>query len=310
MAESVTLTPERAVLRDKMAGWYEETKRLVFGEHTCERGWGDFDPSLTEGGGPYHAAFPLLDLFGVVSTPRAHEEFYRNAVDSATMRLDPETRILVSGLASPSMADIVLEEAKFMKPFPGLKHELEGRIDVLDVCATPLLTCQRVFKPEQLAVMAFIQDDAREYASGGPYDLIVTDAFLTRFNDKDKAVVLKNWVKMLADDGEIATTWRIGRKDDEPDYGDEEARKRFIYNVTRRMEEWHVSLGTFAEVNTTLDLAEKYAAKMHSYSGQPEEEIQAFMEKFFGDVRISLSPPVYDVTTRLYARIIARKPKK
>lgn len=197
--ELVALAPEQIALRDKMVGWYKVATKLVFDKHTCERGWQDFTPSSAEGCADYHAVFPLLDLMGMVSSPRAHQEFYESLLRS----YEPgDRRVLVSGLATPSMAEIVLNAAA-----------PETKIDVLDICATPLLTCQRVFQPEQIARMKFTQADALTFTDG-PYDLIVTDAFLTRFNDEQRLQVLKNWARMLKPDGRVLTTWRIGDKED------------------------------------------------------------------------------------------------
>lgn len=123
------------------------------------------------------------------------------------------TPILASILAAPSMAEIVLNAAA-----------PETKIDVLDICATPLLTCQRVFQPEQIARMKFTQADALTFTDG-PYDLIVTDAFLTRFNDEQRLQVLKNWARMLKPDGRVLTTWRIGDKQGEKGYGDKEDKR-------------------------------------------------------------------------------------
>jgi len=56
------------------------------------------------------------------------------------------------------------------------------KVDVLDVCPTPLLTCQKVLQPGQVERMKFIQRDALVFdGEGVQYDAITTDAFLTRF---------------------------------------------------------------------------------------------------------------------------------
>lgn len=64
----------------------------------------------------------------------------------------------------------------------------------------------------------------------------------------------------------------------------------------------------FLEMMTIFGLAKDYSEKMHSYSGHTAEQIKAFMEKCFGDVRIEESGWVYDVTRRKYAQIVAYKP--
>lgn len=299
MSEMVPLSAEQAAVKEKMLRWLDVTKELVFNKHTCEQGWTDFSPSSSEGCADYHAAFPLLDLMGLCSSPRGHEEFYDSSIRAATTGKE-SPRVLISGLATPLMADIVLAAANPLT-----------RIDVLDICATPLATCKRVFKPEQVKRMEFIQTDVLRFkGQPGVYDAIVTDAFLTRFKYEDRLKVLKDWAGMLKPDGRVVTTWRIGERTGEKGYGDEQDKEIFMKNVEQRVKLWGVPMRNFSEMDTIFSLARKYAEKMHSYSGQTEEEIKIFMEQGFGDVRMEISPNVYDVTMRKYVRIIAYKPKK
>lgn len=306
--EAKPLTPDKVIVREKMLNWYKVTQELVWGRHTCEKGWQDFAPSTAADCADYHAIFPLLDLLGLSSTPRCHEDFYGSAIWRTAISRLPEERILISGLATPSMADIVLQHVD-VEPLSALKYTPQVKIDVLDICATPLLVCQRVFKPAELAKMRFLQKDALNF-SEGDYDLIITDAFLTRFNEKDRLKVLRNWAKMLKPDGQAVTTWRIGEKQGATGYGGQDDRRIFMKNLDSELKEWQIPIGTFGEMVNIFGLADKYAETMHSYAGQTVVEIKAFMEQCFGDVRIEESGSVYDVTTRKYARITAYKPKK
>lgn len=307
--EAKPLSPDKLIVREKILNWYRVTQELVWGKHTCEKGWQDFAPSAADGCADYHAIFSLLDLLGLSSSPRAHEEFYQDMVWAALVSRKPETNILISGLATPSMADIVLSSVNAdLKSTPALNYTPQAKIDVLDICATPLLVCQRVFKPEDLTRMKFLQRDAVGFDQG-KYDLIVTDAFLTRFKDGDRLKVLRNWAKMLKPDGRVVTTWRIGERQGVTGYGTADDIRIFMDNLEQQLKEWQIPIGNWGEMVHVLSLAGQYAETMHSYSGQTIEEIRAFMDQGFGDVRIEESGPVYDVTMRKYARIIAYKPK-
>lgn len=301
LEDLTVLTLEQTAVRDKMVGWYNVAAELVLNKHTCDQGWKDFVPSVAAGCGDYHAVFPLLDLMGMASSPRAHEEFYKNTLWTTSHDRSGGAGILISGLATPSMADIVLNAT-----------DREVKIDVLDVCATPLLTCQKIFKPEQVERMKFMQKDALGFEGDGvQYDAIVTDAFLTRFNDEQRLQVIKNWAKMLKpDDGRVITTWRIGKKQGGKGYGGKEDQRIFMENLEAEVKRWGIPMRNFLEMQTIFGLAKAYADKMHSYSGQTVEEIKAFMEQCFGDVRIEESDWVYDVVRRKYARIIAYDPKQ
>ncbi|PJC66228.1 hypothetical protein CO018_03005 [Candidatus Beckwithbacteria bacterium CG_4_9_14_0_2_um_filter_47_11] len=299
LEDLAVLTPEKAAIRDKMVHWYEVSAGLVFNKHTCVQGWKDFTSSTAEGCADYHAVFSLLDLMGMVSSPWAHEDFYKGALWTASHDRQG-ARVLISGLATPSMADIVLEATN-----------PEAKIDVLDVCPTPLLTCQKVFKPEQVERMKFIQRDALVFdGEGVQYDAITTDAFLTRFPEEGRLKVLRKWVKMLKPDGRAVTTWRIGGKQGQKGYGDADDQRIFMENLEKRVRDWGIPMSTFSEMQTIFGLAKAYAEKMHSYSGQTVEQIKTFMKQCFGDVRIEESGWVYDVVLRKYARIIAYDPIK
>jgi len=300
LEDLAVLTPEKAALRDKMVHWYDVAAGLVFNKHTCALGWKDFTPSTAEGCADYHAVFPLLDLMSMASSPWAHEDFYKSALWTASHDRLGGARVLVSGLATPSMAQIVLDAT-----------DPDVKVDVLDVCPTPLLTCQKVLQPGQVERMKFIQRDALVFdGEGVQYDAITTDAFLTRFPENERLKVLQKWVKMLKPEGRVVTTWRIGERQGRKGYGGADDQRIFMENLEERVRHWGIPMRTFLEMQTIFGLAKEYAEKMHSYSGQTVEQIKTFMEQCFGDVRIEESGWVYDVTMRRYARIIAYDPKK
>lgn len=160
----------------------------------------------------YHAAWQFLRMTNKVSTPRWHGGFFTSALRAVTSQI-PRPRILICGTADYSMLAFV---AHALSASPaGL---LECHIDVLDRCAAPLTLCNWYaarydFRQSVSTVHAAIED----YDPGVLYDVIVTDAFLTRFppeREPTASQVVDKWASLLADGGCIVTTIRVHGKDE------------------------------------------------------------------------------------------------
>lgn len=270
----------------------------------CDEGWSGFGINCFG----YHGYFAFLDATGSVSSPRAHEEWYISSLQTATGDQEGNIKpaILISGLATPAMADITVRGV-----------ERGTAIDIIDICKTPLLVTQtslpelkrkhdlRINKLDVLDLAGLL----KLAESRGLYSAVVTDAFLTRFPNDEKHLVLENLSRILRSGfGSLITTWRIkDERQDERGYGTEQDRKIFVDNV--------VAAANKLGIPYTLDeigAAYNYASTMSSHGGQSIEEIREIVGKHFGDVRIESTWPynVYDVTMRAYARILARDPMK
>ncbi|MCH7641276.1 hypothetical protein IID22_03705 [Patescibacteria group bacterium] len=211
--------------------------------------------------------------------------------------------VSVSGLATPSMADIALTWTP-----------KDTAVHILDTCPTPLAVCREVLplREQDKLIQADVLDiksletHAREV---GGYSAIITDAFLTRFSDEEKRIVLRNLTQVLRKDGVLITTWRIKEsiegEDDSVD-AKERRKKIFIQNVASRAKELNVSF-----TMDYISAAWEYAERMTSHSSQNEEEIKAMLENYFEDVTVEPEyMRVYDVSTKRYALVLAKRPKK
>ncbi|KKQ42465.1 MAG: hypothetical protein US60_C0017G0015 [Microgenomates group bacterium GW2011_GWC1_37_8] len=285
-----------------------EKKRIVewsrlarsHGYNHCSEGWRGFGDKSCLG---YHGYFALLDALDLVSSPRAHEEFYLKGLGYATAEREGNDRpsVLIAGLATPALAEIASRGV-----------EKGTNIDIIDICETPLLVTQEaipilksehdlrikkldVLNPEGLLELA----NNRRLYSG-----IVTDAFLTRFKNEEKDQVLENFSRILrAGFGCLITTWRIkDERTDERGYGTDRDRTFFLENALSAAEMLQIPLSV-----DEISAAYEYASTMQSHGGQTLKEIKTIVGRHFKDVRVeSTWPyPVYDVVPRFYAKIQA-----
>lgn len=156
--------------------------------HACEIGYMD-----SENCSWYHQNWVLLRKLELVSNPFWHEQFFvqqiKNYYNSET------SSILVLGTADFSMP-CLCENA-------GIKS-----LEISDICLTPLELCEYISKSKGYDWKTFVCD----IRCGLPkeYDLIIDDAFLTRFDYGEKELVLKKISQALKFGGKYITTIRKG----------------------------------------------------------------------------------------------------
>ncbi len=149
----------------------------------------------------YHGTWQFLRLMDLVSTPTWHHEFYQSALAAAEIR--GARRILITGTADYSVLAYSIEA------FRSRAKATAATFTVVDLCGTPLFACQWYAKREGVNVET-VADDIFRFASRTKqeYDVIITDAFLTRFSALETERVLGAWSGLLADNGEVITTIR------------------------------------------------------------------------------------------------------
>jgi len=158
------------------------------------------------GGDPcrwYHATWQYLRLLDMVSTPDWHEEFYRSSLTEVFER-NSTARVLISGLADYGMMAHVDRAARTTGAQP--------KITVLDICRTPLRSCEYYAKRHALRIVPVHDNIFRTNLQNSSFDLIVTDAFLTRFNPADRRKIAMKWDDLLSTNGVVVTTARLGNK--------------------------------------------------------------------------------------------------
>jgi len=222
----------------------------------------------------YHGTWQFLRLMDLVSTPSWHHDFYRAELDAAISR--GASSVLVSGTADYSVFAYVVDAFS--------RAGITGNIRVVDLCHTPLFACQwyakRVgteFEPISEDVLAYSSRNADEF------DIIVTDAFLTRFELAQFKTVLQAWDVALRPGGTVITTIRAH---DESQSGvtAEEAINGFRDRSLVRWRRWENFVGISREEIATR--AETYARRMVSHPlGSSFELIEQLGTRF--DVRSS-----------------------
>jgi len=145
----------------------------------------------------YHGSWQYLRLLNLVSTPTWHSSFYASETASA---LASGGNALITGTADYSVLAYVLAAAL----------TTNAKTAVLDLCPTPLFACSWYARRLGASVDC-IQADvfSRPASLLGSADLVVTDAFLTRFSSDATEDVLDLWADYAKPGGRLVTTIRV-----------------------------------------------------------------------------------------------------
>lgn len=149
--------------------------------------------------GWYHGTWQFLRLMDLVSTPTWHHDFYADSIRYAIAA--GARNVLITGTADYSVLAYVLDAANDLG--------VDVTVTVVDLCQTPLFASQWYAKRVGTQVNTIAQD-LLLFASETTqkYDVIVTDAFLTRFHGNLAYEVLRAWSGLLTPGGEVITTVR------------------------------------------------------------------------------------------------------
>lgn len=226
----------------------------------------------------YHLPWQKLRLCGIVSTPGWHSGFYTDAVKrwaeglNAREERDAAAQVLITGLADYGMLYWLVQALP-----PAVRSSCE--IHVLDICRTPLESChwlrlklERISPALKVNFVPHHEDllDSRRPAEG--YDLVLSDAFLTRFMDPDtKAAVMGEWLRILRPRGRIVTTARI-----RSGLGDIEEAHRVAF-VSRAVSAAHER---GLDPDPIAEAAQAYADYISSYPFPSLEALREFLVQF------------------------------
>jgi hypothetical protein len=185
------------------------------------------------GCGWYHSTWQYLRLTNMVSTPAWHHDFYLNAIKEKLV--EGARSVLITGTADYSVLAYVIHAAR--------DAGVETRITVVDLCPTPLFACQWFASQVNVDVNP-IQADIFDVTATrlGKFDLIVTDAFLTRFNEAERQLVLNTWSRHLEDGGSVITTVR-SHAESQVGQGAEDAIQSFRDRAIDRWHKWESFIG-------------------------------------------------------------------
>lgn len=254
-------------------------------EATCQGGYPD-----RESCNWYHGAWTVLRVLGLVSNPYWHLRFYSRYVE----RLESTDKTLILGCADVSTAYLLMEQS-------------HCKINVVDLCPTPLELVRRLAAAEGRKVHCEVKDVLKDHLGEG-FALIITDAFLTRFEDEEKRAVLKKVRRGLSSNGLFVTTIRIGASDEEgSSYMSSENRKRwFVERAQSRFQEIGGIQGV--TVDKVGELASNYMRSMASFRFVNQSQVERLFEEEklrIQDIEQTVVPGESEET--VYLRIAARR---
>lgn len=193
----------------------------------------------------YHGSWQYLRLADKVSSPFWHEEFFRRSLKYCFSR-QGSPRILVSGCADYGMLSLVVDELRRSN------SASRSVVYVIDQCRTPLIMCEWLLKNldsnhAAIADVRMIQADMHRATLESlkldrQVDIIVTDAFLTRFQKPESEAVVKVWRNILAPTGMIITTIRV-HEEANADEDRDVVLDRYAATAIRRLRPWKPFLG-------------------------------------------------------------------
>lgn len=244
----------------------------------------------------YHQAWQYLRLLDMVPTPDWHDDFFQDRLGSIFTE-NPHAKVLICGAADYGMLRQVVVAAQAVRGQPD--------ITVLDACQTPLRACDWYADRHSLRNFHRVNEDIRGTSlAKSSFDVIVTDAFLTRIPVVQTSAVVAEWAILLNQAGKIVTTVRI----------DGNTPRRWkpspqeIEDFCKRA--WDLSIQRSALVFPKLayeeivGLARSYASEISSHPFASLDELTKLLHKF----RITYSnvvPTRGEFQATNYAQIVA-----
>jgi SAM-dependent methyltransferase len=223
------------------------------------------DPATGERCAWNHGLWQYLRLFGLVTTPVHHRDFFARALSAPPEGAQP-ARILVSGSADYAMLAEVL----------GAMHGRAASITVLDICETPL-ALNRWYAARLSQPIETQRADILAYDAAQPFDAICTHAFLAMFAPQRRPALLGRWRALLRPGGRVITVNRVrpGFGGAQAGFGAGEVRA-FRDAVLARAQAMRDVLPI--EPEALAREAEDYARLQRVYPVRSAEEVRALFE--------------------------------
>jgi len=218
----------------------------------------------------YHSVWQYLRILDLVSTPTWHSNFYKTQLSLLAQDNRPIS-ILISGTADYSVLAYVLWAFR--------EYSDENlNIVTLDLCETPLFLCKWYGKHVNRTIET-VASDILTYNSNNYFDVIISDAFLTRFPLDFRKKVLKKWYSLLNKNGKVVTTVRLGGNvTGIPRRGSEEKADQFAREIKSVGRYWSDFLPI--RIDELSERGREYALKMTSYSAGSRQNIIELFRDF------------------------------
>jgi len=246
----------------------------------------------------YHSVWQYFRILDLVSTPTWHADFYFEQIFNSINK-DKLNTILISGTADYSMLAHVFWATKDI-PSDKIK------IVVVDLCETPLFLCNWYASSINRNVVTMSQDIFK-YNPIDLFDIIVTDAFLTRFSFEQRKRILEKWYSLLLVGGTVITTVRMGGSSNGiARRGSQYQTEQFVKNIRATGRQWKDFLPI------SLEELEKhgkyYAENMISYSAGTKKDITNLFEEIKFSIYFSKENEVKgELQPTTYLEIAAKK---
>lgn len=251
----------------------------------------------------YHASWQYLRILGLVSTPDWHDEFYTKSFSDA---FNSGARdVLICGMADYAIID------HLARAIPDVMVN-NVVISVLDICWTPIEICRWFDRwyEEKKGVhlnMRYNQRDAlnTDYHDE-TFDMITTDAFLTRFDENEREKLVMEWYRILKPGGQIVTTARLSNSSSHTKImATEEEIDSFVNRAKVGIDNKKSWLRPLT--NTISDLAFGYARNISSYPVVSDEYLKQLFQRFSGCyISVGITSGELEGATK-YARLVVTK---
>ena len=206
----------------------------------------------------YHHNWMLLRSLGLVSNPFWHTGFYTEQITTSMTR--ENSSVLVLGTADFSMP--------LLCHIVGIKS-----LEICDICKTPLNVCDEAAKLRGFSWITFQRDVFDGFER--KYDMIVNDAFLTRFDCGEKRAVLKKIFDALSEKGFYITTVRKGWNGGQAVIPGPEQMEGFVDRAIQCAVRFDM------DVESVKHAAGSYINKMISFPVQNKESLSELAEGLF-----------------------------
>lgn len=239
----------------------------------------------------YHGSWQYLRLTDSVSTPEWHNGFFVNGIRLGLKQVRNPS-VLVSGTADYAMLAQVLDAVD------GTANPV--RVVVLDACPTPLDICSWfVEKTKSQRIETRLEDIRSTSLPSSSFDVIVTDAFLTRFSKADRQRVIDQWERILKPGGAVVTTIRVEKGPGLVKATNAEI-ERFVGGVVKTSRERQLSTPEHMR-----EIANTYAKTFLSQPVMDEAEVRALFRDFRVELRFAPTPGEFHPS--IYVQVVARK---
>ena len=149
----------------------------------------------------YHGTWQYLRLLDMVAVPGWHSDFYMEAL-SSLLKKKPTADVLISAAADFGMLATLHLAVEAAGATPN--------IVVYDICETPLKSCQWYADRNGFPIKTCRGNLITGNVPEAPFDLIVTDEFLTVLKSEYKPLITKRWKELLKPGGSVVTVAMIG----------------------------------------------------------------------------------------------------